>query len=46
MKTIRKPNDEKESRFAKEQEICGKDVERVFGMLQYRWTIVRHTVKT
>jgi hypothetical protein len=37
---------EKENRFDKEQEICGMDVERTFGMLQYRWTIVRHTVKT
>jgi hypothetical protein len=46
VKTIRKPNDEKENRFDKEQEICGMDVERTFGMLQYRWMIVRHTVKT
>jgi hypothetical protein len=36
------PKEEKYNRFAKEQEACRKDVERVFGVLQSCWAIVRH----
>ena len=32
--------------FAKEQEGCRKDVERAFGVLQYRWAIVPHPART
>ncbi|KAK1619841.1 hypothetical protein QYE76_025358 [Lolium multiflorum] len=45
VKTIRKPNSEQEARFAKEQEAARKDVERVFGILQARWAIVRHPAR-
>jgi hypothetical protein len=37
--------EEKYGRFAKEQEACRKDVERVFGVLQSRWAIVLHPTK-
>ena len=46
VKTIGKPKDEKESRFAKVQEAARKDVERAFGVLQSRWAIVRHPART
>ncbi|XP_071680521.1 uncharacterized protein [Lolium perenne] len=46
VKTINNPKDEKESRFAKEQEAAMKDVEQPFGMLQSRWAIVRHPART
>ena len=32
--------------FVKAQEGCRKDVERVFGVLQARWAIVRHPART
>ncbi|KAK1648443.1 hypothetical protein QYE76_066248 [Lolium multiflorum] len=41
MKSVRNPNSKKTRRFAKMQEACMKDVEREFGVLQARWTIVR-----
>jgi hypothetical protein len=46
MKTIRHPADEKCKRFAKEQEAARKVVERVFGVLQSRWSIVRYPART
>jgi hypothetical protein len=44
-KTRREPKEEKYSQFAKEQEACQKDLERAFGVLQSRWTIVHHPAK-
>ncbi|KAK1601704.1 hypothetical protein QYE76_018398 [Lolium multiflorum] len=44
--TVRNPNSEKTRRFTKMQEACRKDVERGFGVLQARWAIVRHPVRT
>jgi hypothetical protein len=40
VKTIRKPREEAESRFAKEEDSAIKDVERAFGMLQSHWAII------
>jgi hypothetical protein len=42
VKTIPKPMEEKNRKFAKQQEACRMDVERAFGVLQSRWAIVRH----
>ncbi|KAM3364359.1 hypothetical protein ACQJBY_014602 [Aegilops geniculata] len=41
VKTISKPQSEKRKRFAQMQESVRKDVERAFGVLQFRWGIVR-----
>ncbi len=41
VKSVPRPNTEKEKHFAKCQEGCRKDVERCFGILQARWAIVR-----
>jgi hypothetical protein len=46
LKTVRHPVDEKCKRFAKEQEAARKVVERVFGVLQSRWSIVRYPART
>jgi hypothetical protein len=46
VKTIREPTEEKNRRFSKRQEVCRKDMERTFGVLQFRWAIVRHPVRT
>jgi hypothetical protein len=46
VKTIREPAEEKNRRFAKRQEVCRKDVDRAFGVLQSRWAIVRHPART
>jgi hypothetical protein len=46
VKTIREPTKEKNRRFAKRQEACMKDVEHAFGVLQSRWAIMRHLVRT
>jgi hypothetical protein len=46
LKTIFIPQNEKESRFAKEQEACKKDVEPTFRVLQSRWAIVQHHART
>jgi hypothetical protein len=46
MKTIRTLEDEKENRFAKEQEPCRKDVERAFCVLQSCCAIVWHPART
>jgi hypothetical protein len=46
VKTVCNPANEKCKRFAKEQETARKDVERVFGMLQLRWAIVRYPAIT
>ncbi|KAK1654030.1 hypothetical protein QYE76_071835 [Lolium multiflorum] len=45
VKTICRPSSEKEAGFAKEHEASRKDVERAFGILQSRWTIVRHPAR-
>nr|XP_020186936.2 protein ALP1-like [Aegilops tauschii subsp. strangulata] len=42
VKTISKPQGEKRKRFAQMQESARKDVERAFGVLQSRWSIVRN----
>ena len=41
MKTFSNPETKKEIQFAKAQEACRKDIERVFGVLQARFAIVR-----
>jgi hypothetical protein len=46
VKTIREPTEEKNRRFAKRHDACTKDVERAFGVLQYRRAIVRHPART
>jgi hypothetical protein len=46
VKTIREPAEKKNRRFSKRQEACRKYVERAFGVLQSRWTIVRHPART
>ncbi|XP_073363390.1 uncharacterized protein [Aegilops tauschii subsp. strangulata] len=40
--TISNPQGEKRKRFAQMQESARKDVERAFGVLQFRWGIVRN----
>jgi adenine-specific DNA methylase len=45
-KTIHKPQDEKHSRFAKEQEATRKYMERAFGVLQSFGAVIRHHVRT
>lgn len=45
MKTIPVPQTEKHKVFAKQQEGVRKDVERAFGVLQSRFTIVRHPAR-
>ena len=35
------PNGEKETNFAKQQEAARRDVERVFVILQARWSIIK-----
>nr|XP_020171088.1 uncharacterized protein LOC109756649 [Aegilops tauschii subsp. strangulata] len=42
VKTISKPQGEKRKKFAQMQESVRKDVERAFGVLQFRWGIVRN----
>jgi hypothetical protein len=46
VKTVRNPADEKCKRFAKEQEVARKDVERAFDVLQSRCAIVRYPART
>ena len=46
MKTIPNSVGEKRKRFAQEQEIVGKDVERAFGVLQSRWGIIGYPART
>jgi hypothetical protein len=46
VKTVRNPADKKCKRFAKDQEAARKDVERVFGVLQLKWAIVRYPART
>jgi hypothetical protein len=46
VKTINIPKDKKENRVAEEQEATRKDLERAFGVVQSRWTIVRHPART
>jgi hypothetical protein len=46
VKTICEPAEEKNRRFAKRREACRKDVERAFGVIQSRWAIVRHPMRT
>ena len=41
MKTIPAPQTQKYKLFAATQEVCRKDVERAFGVLQARFAIVR-----
>ena len=41
IQTINHPNGEKEKNFAKHQEAVRKDVERAFGILQARWSIIK-----
>jgi hypothetical protein len=43
VKTIREPTEEKNKRFAKQQEACMKDVDRAFGVLQSRWALIQHS---
>ncbi|XP_071703928.1 uncharacterized protein [Rutidosis leptorrhynchoides] len=42
VKSFRNPIDPKQSKFKKYQESARKDIERAFGILQSRWTIVQH----
>ena len=41
IQTITFPNGKKEKNFAKHQEAARKDVERAFGILQARWSIIK-----
>jgi hypothetical protein len=41
VKTIQTPEYRKEAHFSKAQEACPKDIERAFGVLQARFSIVR-----
>lgn len=41
VQTIRAPSDRKKAHFARMQEAYRKDVERAFGVLQARFTIVK-----
>jgi hypothetical protein len=43
VKTVSSPKLPKEVWFAKEKEAARKDVERAFGILQQRFTVVRFT---
>jgi hypothetical protein len=45
MKSITLPQTEKHQLFAKHQEGARKDVERAFGVLQSRFSIVRHPAR-
>ncbi|XP_070672095.1 uncharacterized protein [Malus domestica] len=45
VKTVPRPRSAKEKHFASCQEGCRKDLERCFGILQARWTIVRGAAK-
>jgi hypothetical protein len=45
VKTIHHPNSEQGARFGKEQKATRKDVERVFGILQACWAVVRHPAR-
>jgi hypothetical protein len=42
VQSIHNPEDEKKKHFAKRQEVCRKDVERCFGVLQARFAIIRN----
>jgi hypothetical protein len=46
VKIFREPAEEKNRRFVKRHKVCRKNVERVFGVLQSRWAIVRHPART
>jgi hypothetical protein len=45
VKIFREPAEEKNRRFVKRHKVCRKNVERVFGVLQSRWAIVRHPAR-
>jgi hypothetical protein len=45
VKTIPEPQGNKKKYFAKAQEACRKDVERAFGVLQSRFSIVRGSAR-
>ena len=42
VQSIHEPDDEKRKHFASRQEACRKDVERAFGVLQARFSIIRN----
>jgi hypothetical protein len=42
VQSIHEPDDEKKKHFASRQEACRKDVERCFGVLQARFSIIRN----
>jgi hypothetical protein len=42
VQSIHEPDDEKRKHFASRQEACRKDVERCFGVLQARFSIIRN----
>jgi hypothetical protein len=46
VKTICEPTEEKNKRYAEQQEACRKDVERAFGVVQPPWDIVRCSSRT
>ncbi|XP_071718216.1 uncharacterized protein [Rutidosis leptorrhynchoides] len=45
VKSFRNPIDPKQSKFKRYQESARKDIERAFGILQGRWTIVQHPAR-
>ncbi|XP_071729350.1 uncharacterized protein [Rutidosis leptorrhynchoides] len=45
MKSFKNPIDPKEAKFSKYQASARKDIEREFGVLQGRWTIVQHPAR-
>lgn len=45
MKTINDPSNKKKAAFAKRQESIRKDVERAFGVLQSKWSIIKYPAR-
>jgi hypothetical protein len=45
VKSITRPQNDKDTMYAQRQESARKDVERAFGVLQKRWAIIRHPAR-